>query len=103
MDKDAVIRRFDDLGRICIPKQFRRRLFPSDNYECFPMEIFMKDDDIIIRKYVRESDFCVWNYNVGFEHAKSKCGSLDTKRIDIYSFKYCPYCNKKILINEDLY
>ena len=31
MEETGIIRRFDDLGRINIPKEFRRRLFPLIN------------------------------------------------------------------------
>ena len=49
----GFIRRFDDLGRIVIPKELRRQLFGTpEKSEGMPMEVFMdKDGSIILRKY----------------------------------------------------
>lgn len=62
----GIIRRVDDLGRIVIPKELRRRLEIKDGA---PMEFFVDGKDIIIRKYTfdncdRETydcDACVKN------------------------------------------
>ena len=60
MKVTGIIRRFDDLGRIAIPKEIRRQLFGTPKKsECMPMEIFMDKDNIILRKY-EEDDVCEW-------------------------------------------
>ena len=93
------IRRFDDLGRIVIPKELRKQLFGTKNVEGMPMEIFMDKDNIILRKYEEnKDDVCEWEYNKHFEFAKSKCGSMDTHRIEFKKLKYCPYCGKRIKV-----
>ena len=48
MKSTGVIRRIDDLGRIVIPKELRKnlRIKEGDN-----LEIFIENDDIILRKY----------------------------------------------------
>ena len=52
MKETGIVRRFDDLGRIVIPKEFRRQLFGTpEKSEGMLMEIFMDKDEIIIRKY----------------------------------------------------
>ena len=53
MKATGIIRRFDDLGRIVIPKYIRQRIFGTpEKSEGMPMEIFMdKDGSIILRKY----------------------------------------------------
>ena len=52
MKATGIVRRFDDLGRIVIPKEFRRQLFGTpEKSEGMLMEIFMDKDEIIIRKY----------------------------------------------------
>ena len=52
MKETGIIRRFDDLGRIVIPREIRRQLFGSvEKSEGQPMEFFMDGDDIILRKY----------------------------------------------------
>lgn len=49
----GIIRRFDELGRIVIPKEIRQRIFGTPEKAVgMPMEIFMeKDGSIILRKY----------------------------------------------------
>ena len=52
MKATGIIRRFDDLGRIVIPKYIRRQVFGSaEKSEGQPMEIFIDGDDIILRKW----------------------------------------------------
>ena len=52
MRATGIIRRFDDLGRIFIPRELRKQLFGTpEKSEGMPMEIFMNKDDIVLRKY----------------------------------------------------
>lgn len=56
MKSTGVVRRFDDLGRIVIPKEIRKKLFgeAKNGYgmgEGKPMEIFLDGEDIVLRKY----------------------------------------------------
>ena len=53
MKATGIIRRFDCLGRIVIPREIRRILGIK---ESDPMEFFIDGEDIIIRKYKEESD-----------------------------------------------
>lgn len=48
MKPTGIIRRVDDLGRIVIPKSIRLKLDIED-YE--PLEIFIIDDGILLKKY----------------------------------------------------
>lgn len=61
-----------------------------------------RDDAIEIVKQggIGTDDVCEWEYDKHFEFAKSKCGSIDTKRIEFKKLKYCPYCGKKIKVVE---
>ena len=99
MKATGIIRRFDDLGRIVIPKELRRQLFGThEKSEGMPMEIFLDKDEIILRKYEEnaDDDVCEWKYsgNVSI--------SCNYKRFtDLHSFEYCPYCGKKIKIVGD--
>ena len=52
----------------------------------------------LAREYV--DNVCEWEYNKHFEFAKSKCGSIDTHRIEFKKLNYCPYCGKKIKVVE---
>lgn len=48
MKATGVVRRLDDLGRLCLPKEIRRTLHisPGD-----PIEFFVDDNSIILRRY----------------------------------------------------
>lgn len=51
MITSGTIRRFDDLGRIHIPKEVRREAFGKNvNTEGKPMEVFYEKDGTIILK-----------------------------------------------------
>lgn len=54
MRATGIIRRIDDLGRICIPKEIRRKLKIT---ESDPMEIFMDGENLILKKYLEEDNF----------------------------------------------
>lgn len=57
MKSTGIIRRFDDLGRIVIPKEFRKKLNNCESDMCgIAMEICMDGDNIVLRKY--ESERC---------------------------------------------
>ena len=101
MKATGIVRRFDDLGRIVIPKELRRRLFGTKCTDGEPMEIFMDKDNIILRKYEENTfdDVCEWK--VKSNYYVTKC-SHDT---DVMyglkqDFKFCPYCGKKIKVVE---
>ena len=102
MRADGIVRRFDDLGRINIPKELRRRLFGTKCTDGEPMEIFMDKDNIILRKYEENTfdDVCEWKQDNMCEKVYRVCGGCFTS---VYQkdFKYCPYCGKKIKIVGD--
>ena len=106
MKATGIIRRFDDLGRIVIPKELRRQIFGTpEKSEGMPMEIFMDKDDIILRKYEEEKsdDVCEWEYNDTEYCWESSCDHLhifmsDGPKENEYDF--CPYCGKKIKVVE---
>lgn len=61
MKATGIVRRFDDLGRIVIPKELRKQLFGTpEKSEGMPMEIFMDKDNIVLRKYEenKSDDVC---------------------------------------------
>lgn len=49
MKATGIIRRVDDLGRIVIPKEIRRKLRVTENT---PMELFVGNNKIILKKYI---------------------------------------------------
>ena len=54
MKATGVIKRFDDLGRIAIPKEMRIKAFGTANTEKKTMEIYYEDDGTIILKPYEE-------------------------------------------------
>ncbi len=51
----GLIRNTDNLGRVVIPKEIRDILGISKNT---PLEIFLDDDNVIIRRYEQSCAFC---------------------------------------------
>ena len=51
MRADGIVRRFDDLGRIVIPREFRKQIFGTPKTAGMIMEIFIDGENIILRKY----------------------------------------------------
>lgn len=95
----GIVRRFDDLGRIVIPKELRKQLFGTpEKSEGMPMEIFMNKDEIILRKYENKYDVCEWESVSDGEFIQNP----HTKRL--YSNEpsmknvYCNTCGKKIKV-----
>jgi len=72
------VRKFDELGRIVIPKEIRRK-FDIDNPND-SVEFFADDDKIIIKKY---SPSCVF------------CGKVDDF-VELSKKSVCKECVKKL-------
>ena len=53
MKSTGIVRRFDDLGRVVIPKEIRRTLLLKEGD---PMEIFVEDGGVYLKKYVPDYD-----------------------------------------------
>lgn len=49
MSDEKQYRRFDDLGRIAIPRDFRKELFGTTKTEGVRVEVSMEDNKIIIQ------------------------------------------------------
>ena len=56
MIKTVLIRRFDDLGRIVVPKEVRKQVFGKTDLASVPMELFYEKEGKIIMKPVKETD-----------------------------------------------
>ena len=50
MSDNSFIRKIDDLGRLVVPRDIRRKLNLTENN---PLEVSVSDDSIIIKKYDR--------------------------------------------------
>ncbi len=53
MKATGIVRRVDDLGRIVLPREIRRRIGISEGTA---MEIFMSKDEITLKKYYPENE-----------------------------------------------
>ena len=49
MKETGIVRRIDDLGRVVIPKEIRRKLLLLEGD---PLELFVQDDGIFLKKYI---------------------------------------------------
>lgn len=49
----GIVRRIDSLGRVVIPKEWRRTMGIMNGE---PLEIFVDDNCVVLKKYERESD-----------------------------------------------
>lgn len=55
MKSTGMIRRVDELGRVVIPKEIRNKL---DIQEKDPLEIYVQEDCIVLKKYESNCIFC---------------------------------------------
>jgi AbrB family transcriptional regulator, transcriptional pleiotropic regulator of transition state genes len=55
MKATGIVRKVDELGRVVIPKELRRTLEISERA---PLEVFVENDHIILRKYEPGCTFC---------------------------------------------
>lgn len=52
----GMVRKVDELGRVVVPKELRRRLGIEDDRDFF--EIYMDGDSIVLKKYQPNCIFC---------------------------------------------
>ena len=76
MNATGIIRRVDDLGRIVLPKEVRRKVGIS---ECTPMEIFTSDEGIVLKKYYPENELEGMTKNL-MEAVEDMCVDLGPKK-----------------------
>ena len=67
MKATGIIRNVDELGRIVIPKEMRKKMDISSND---PVEIFVEGDRIILTKYYSACTFC--GSSIGISEFKGK-------------------------------
>lgn len=70
MKATGIVRKVDELGRIVIPIELRRNLGIEIKD---PMEIFVDDDCIVLRKYEPTCIFCGSDYEVVNHQGKNIC------------------------------
>ena len=55
MKSTGIVRNVDELGRIVIPKEMRTKMDISSSD---PIEIYVEEDKIILKKYEESCSFC---------------------------------------------
>lgn len=76
MNATGIIRRVDDLGRIVLPKEVRRKVGISEGT---PMEIFTSDEGIALKKYYPENELEGMTKNL-MEAVEDMCVDLGSKK-----------------------
>lgn len=70
MKSTGIIRKVDDLGRIVLPIELRRTLDIAERDE---LEIYMENDQIILRKYEPACLFCGADRKLASYNGKNVC------------------------------
>jgi transcriptional pleiotropic regulator of transition state genes len=68
----GIVRKVDDLGRIVLPMELRRT-FNIQKED--PLEIFVDEDAIVLKKYEPACIFCGSNDGVVQIHGKNVCAA----------------------------
>jgi len=71
MKSTGIIRKVDDLGRIVLPIELRRSLGIGEQD---PLEIFVQDDSIVLRKSSAVCIFCGSDQEIEEYMGKGVCG-----------------------------
>ena len=103
MKATGIVRRFDDSGRIIIPKELRRQIFGTPKTEDMLMEIFMDKDTIVLRKYEenKADDVCEWKSESDGEFIRNPHTMRTFSNEPSMKNVYCNTCGKKIKIVGD--
>ncbi len=76
MKSTGIVRKVDELGRIVLPVELRRTL---DIEEKDPLEIYVEDDSIILRKYMQSCVFCDSTRDLVSYKGRNVCGDCISK------------------------
>ena len=72
MKSTGIIRSIDELGRIVVPKEMRSKMGIESQD---PIEIYVEDDKIILKKYENACSFCGSGANLTTFKGKMVCAS----------------------------
>ncbi len=72
MKSTGIVRNIDELGRIVVPKEIRRKLGIANTD---PVEIYVEEDKIILTKYLPVCHFCSSSENIMEYKGKQICKS----------------------------
>ena len=80
MKATGIIRKVDDLGRIVLPSELRRMLDIAERDE---LEIYMENDQIILRKYEPACLFCGSDRKLVSHNGKNVCRNCIRKLVEL--------------------
>ena len=80
MKATGIIRKVDDLGRIVLPIELRRMLDIAERDE---LEIYMENDQIILRKYEPACLFCGSDRKLVTHNGKNICRDCIRKLVGL--------------------
>lgn len=72
MKSTGIVRHIDELGRIVVPKEIRKKLGIANTD---PVEIYVEDDKIILKKYLPVCHFCSGTDDIVEYMGKAICQS----------------------------
>ena len=70
MKSTGIVRNVDELGRIVIPKEMRKKMGISNSD---PVEIYVESDKIILTKYAPSCHFCSSDVEISEFKGKKIC------------------------------
>ena len=70
MKSTGIVRQIDELGRIVVPKEIRKKMYIESGD---PLEIFVDGDHILLAKYAPTCIFCGGTENVSLFKDKKIC------------------------------
>ncbi|MBM7623628.1 AbrB/MazE/SpoVT family DNA-binding domain-containing protein [Sporohalobacter salinus] len=79
MKSTGIVRKVDDLGRIVIPSELRRTFKINEKD---PLEIYVDDEHIILKKYEPACTFCNNAGNTTIFKGKTICKDCLTEMTD---------------------
>lgn len=71
MKETGIVRTVDRMGRVVIPKEFRKQLDIENEVDSF--EIFLKEDCLVLRKHTPHCVFCGSTENCTAFHDRTIC------------------------------
>ena len=80
MKSTGIIRKVDDLGRIVLPIELRRTLDIAERDE---LEIYIENDQIILRKYEPACIFCASDRRLVYYGGKNICRDCVRKMTEL--------------------
>ena len=70
MKSTGIVRNIDELGRVVVPKELRKKLGIANTD---PVEIYVEGDNVILRKHQATCIFCESTKNLVLFNGKNVC------------------------------